>query len=163
MGRYTMTAVFLGIAIGFAAIGTYYFVEGELGALEYVCMVGLSCVFVAMSLYFMRGVSVSVDGEGIRIRSPFIDAVIPMSSVVSAEFRQSFSLGIRVYGYGGVKKASGIFRNGEFGRYRACVDMSISAFVIVRYGEDRVLVFNSTDSPTTYNMYSCILSGIKKE
>ena len=163
MGRYTLTAVFLGTAIGFAALGTYYFAEGELGWLEYACMLGMSLLFVVMSLYFMRSVIVSVDDGGIRIRSPFIDALIPMSSISSAEFRQSFSPGIRVYGYGTFRKASGIFRNSEFGNYRVSIDTSISAFVVVRYGEDKVIVFNSVDSPTTYNMYSRILSGTSKD
>lgn len=163
MGRYTMTILLLGMSFGVAAISSYYFIQGEFDSLEYTVMMLISGLFVLMSIYFMRGVSISVDTEGIRIRSPFLDAIIPMSSVSSVEFRQTFSPGIRVFGYGGVKKISGVFRNSEFSRYRACLDTSITGFVVIRYGEDKVLVFNSVDSPTTYNMYSCILSASKKD
>lgn len=111
---------------------------------------------------FFKGTDVTVGDGILRVRAPFVDLSIPLSTIDAAELRHGFDPGLRTYGYGGLRKGSGDFSNDEFGPYTFAGDTSIGVFVVVRYAGKsgkRIVVFNQTDEATTETLYSAIESA----
>lgn len=117
---------------------------------------------VAISLMVLpafgfKGPAVTV-GDSLRIKGPFIDLDIPYSRIHALEFRQEFKPGIRTYGFGMIRSGSGDFRNKEFGYYMFSGTCKIPAFIIMKYLNGRIVVFNSKDAGETFSLYTQIKS-----
>ena len=153
----------IGMAFGVLISGAFLYDSGKIDELVFAGTVTVAIVLMFAILVITRAARVSLAGGGIVIKSPFSEIMIPYEMITGAEFRQTFSPGLRVYGYGSIHRKTGLYKNGEFGRYRIAMDSRITGFVVVRYRENGVFVFNCKDGQTTYSMFTEILSKIKKE
>lgn len=134
-------------------------VRGQLGTVLYLVLVAVSTVILFIPMIKMEGSKAEVKDGHLKVKAFMVNLDIPLSSITAVECRDSFNPGIRMCGYGGVKRGSGDFKNAEFPFYKYAGDTRIGKFVLVRYGKDKVAVFNSVDAAYTTSLYVAIKTG----
>lgn len=104
----------------------------------------------------MKGTEAVVEDGHLKVKAFMVNLDIPLSSITAVECRDSFKPGIKMWGYSGFKKGSGDFKNAEFPSYTFAGDIRIEKFVLIRYGKNKVAVFNSVDAEYTTSLYVAI-------
>ena len=95
-------------------------------------ILAVSIVLMFVPILSFKGAQASVSDGRLRIKAPFVDLDIPLSSIQAVECRTSFDMGLRMYGYGGISSGSGDFTNKEFGSYTFAGTKKTPLYVIVR-------------------------------
>ena len=159
----SLTVVFfsLGILIGVVVSSNILFVQGTIGEIEMLLLCVAAILLFTVVMVLTLNARVTVEGA-IFVSSSFTQVCIPFDAVTDVEFRQTFSPGLKIAGYGSLHRHTGVYSNKEFKRYRIAVDTRIAGFIIVKYGQNDVLVFNSVDGQTTYSMFTSIQSALKE-
>ena len=114
---------------------------------------------VFLPIVFFNKSEIGLTGSSLKVKAPFVDLDIPYSDIQGIEFRESFKPGIRVWGYGAVHRGAGQFDNKELGTYTYSGDSRIPAFIVVRYGGNQTLVFNTEDEAQTRSMFEALSSS----
>lgn len=122
-----------------------------------ILVVSLVPIFVPILSF--KGAQASVSDGRLRVKAPFVDLDIPLSSIQAVECRRGFDIGFRVYGYGGISSGSGDFTNDEFGAYTFAGSKKIPVFVVVRHSDRRILAFNVHDEAETMSVYRALVDG----
>ncbi len=131
----------------------------HIGIIPYLILTIASLAILFIPILRIGGAKAEVKDGNLRIRAPMVDLDIPLNSITAVECRDSFRPGIRMFGYGGFKRGSGDFKNAEFPHYTFAGDTRIGKFILIRYGKDRVAVFNSKDEGYTESLYTAITAG----
>ena len=122
-----------------------------------VLVVGLVITFVPFLT--LKGDWVRLTEDRIEIRAPMANLDIPYRSITAVDCVQDFDVGLRVMGYGGLKRGSGDFSNKTLGGYTLAGDTRIRNMVVVRYsfkGRERYAAFNLVDEATTLSAYQSV-------
>ena len=119
----------------------------------------VSLVLIFVPILSFKGAQASVSDGRLRVKAPFVDLDIPLSSIQAVECRRGFDIGFRVYGYGGISSGSGDFTNDEFGAYTFAGSKKIPVFVVVRHSGRRILAFNVRDETETVSVYRALVDG----
>lgn len=130
-----------------------------IGLVPYLILAIASLAILFIPILRIGGAKAEVKDGNLRIKAIMVDLDIPLSSITAVECRDSFRPGIRMFGYGGFKRGSGEFKNAEFPHYTFAGDMRIKKFILIRYGKDKVAVFNSKDEGYIGSLYTAITEG----
>ena len=122
----------------------------------------VSIVILVLPIVSFEGTKVEMTGDRLRVKAAFVDLAIPLSSIPAVEYRETFDVGLRMFGYGGLRKGSGDFTNKEFGAYVFAGDTRIHGFVVVKYS-GKIAAFNTMDETTTRGIYDAIVSATGSE
>lgn len=79
----------------------------------------VSLVLIFVPILSFKGAQASVSDGRLRVKAPFVDLDIPLSSIQAVECRRGFDIGFRVYGYGGSAPAPGTSRTTSSGLTRS--------------------------------------------
>lgn len=160
-GQRFFVSLMLGMALIFVGIILLLTTDIEMWVFAALFVAGIVVTF--LPIFFMRGASVSVENGALRIKAPFVDLDLGFDYIQAVEFRESFSPGLRTFGYGGIRKGYGDFSNKEFGGYTFAGDTRIPAFIVVRHHANRILVFNCADAAQTFSVYNQLKSAPKSD
>ena len=121
----------------------------------------LAILTVALFIPLLKtgGTEAHIADNTLHIKAPMVSLSIPLSSITSIECRQEFKPGLRMFGYGGLKRGYGDFTNKEFSSYTYAGDSRILRFIVIGYGKNKVVVFNFKDAESTESLYRQISSG----
>lgn len=112
-------------------------------------------------LMFVGEMSVTFEAEKLVVEASFSETLnIPYENIDSVEFREEFSIGSRYMGFGSPTLSTGVFQNAEFGRYTLYAYTSGEGCVILRQG-DNVLVLIAKTLEETKVIYDTLLEKIK--
>ncbi len=117
-----------------------------------------SIVVMIVPVLSFKGPQASITDGRLRVKAPFVDVDIPLSSIQAVECRTNFDIGLRMFGYGGLKSGSGDFTNKEFGSYTLAGTMKIPAFILVHHSGNKILAFNLKDEETTRDLFRSLAS-----
>lgn len=134
-------------------------VRGQVGMALYLVLIAASTVILLIPMLKTEGSRAEVKDGRLKVKAFMVNLDIPLSSITAVECRDSFEPGVKMIGYAGIKKGSGDFKNAEFPSYTFAGDTRIAKFVLIRYGKDRVAVFNSVDAAYTTSLYMAIKTG----
>ena len=113
-----------------------------------------SVVPILIPLTTFDGTRAYISDGRLLVKAPFVDLDIPVSSIQAVELRTDFDAGLRIYGYGGIRRGSGDFTNGEFGSYVYAGDTRNPYTIVIRYDWKRIAAFNTEDPNTTLALHS---------
>ena len=116
-------------------------------------ILAVAIVLLFIPMLSFKGTQASVSDGRLRVKAPFVDVDVPLSSIQAVECRTEFDLGLRMYGYGGISSGSGDFTNREFGSYTFAGTKKIPLFIVVRHGGKRILAFNVGSEAETMALY----------
>lgn len=108
-------------------------------------------------LMFVGDVSVSYGAESFQISATFSGSLtVEYDAVDSLEHREGFSAGNRVMGFGSARLSVGTFQNEEFGNYTLYGYTGDNGCVIVKQGEN-VLVIVGRTAEDTKGIYDALV------
>ena len=113
----------------------------------------IAIVMLFIPMLSFKGTQASVSDGRLRVKAPFVDVDIPLSSIQAVEYRTEFDIGLRMYGYGGISSGSGDFTNKEFGSYTFAGTRRIPLFIVIRHSGKRILAFNVGSESDTMALY----------
>ena len=116
-------------------------------------ILAVAIVLLFIPMLSFKGTQASVSDGRLRVKAPFVDVDVPLSSIQAVECRTEFDMGLRMYGYGGISSGSGDFTNREFGSYTFAGTKKIPLFIVVRHGGKRILAFNVGSEAETMALY----------
>ena len=116
-------------------------------------ILAVAIVLLFIPILSFKGTQASVSDGRLRVKAPFVDVDVPLSSIQAVECRTEFDMGLRMYGYGGISSGSGDFTNREFGSYTFAGTKKIPLFIVVRHGGKRILAFNVGSEAETMALY----------
>jgi len=124
----------------------------------YILLAAVIVLTVLMLIVVLasRNISAKMEYDGLHVAGPFLSVKIPYGEISSTEMRDTtgrMNYGIRIGGYGGIDRLGGRFRNSEFGNYKLGVSVSVGKNIIIRYNENKVLVFNLETADKTEQFY----------
>lgn len=113
----------------------------------------IAIVTLFIPMLSFNGTQASVSDGRLRVKAPFVNIDIPVSSIQAVECRTDFDIGLRMYGYGGLNSGSGDFTNKEFGSYTFAGTRKIPLFIVIRHSGKRILAFNVGSEAETMALY----------
>lgn len=114
----------------------------------------------ATVLMVVGDLSVDFGAESFTVRASFSETLsIRYEDVDTVEYRESLDIGNREYGFGSPRLSTGVFQNKEFGRYTLYAYTSGEGCVILRKGEDILVIVGKTASETK-TIYESLVSKI---
>ena len=116
-------------------------------------ILAVAIVLLFIPILSFKGTQASVSDGRLRVKAPFVDVDVPLSSIQAVECRTEFDMGLRMYGYGGISSGSGDFTNREFGSYTFAGTKKIPLFIVVRHSGKRILAFNVGSETETMALY----------
>ncbi len=139
------------------------YIYTDMGIIFFLAILVIGFLLTFGPLYGGRNANVQLTESAMKIKAPFVELEVPYSRIDSLEFRTAFKPGLRYYGYGGIKKGSGDFSNGEFGHYTFSGDTSVPAFIVMKHSGRNILVFNTGDEIATAAVYDNLRSHTDAE
>ena len=114
----------------------------KVGKIISLIMVPLILVFVAV-LMFTGDITYIAGEKSLKIEATYEkDAEILYSRIDSVEYRETFDIGARVWGYGSAKLSLGNFQNEALGDYTVYAYNSCKSMIVIHAG-DKYLAFNA--------------------
>ncbi|MBQ3000815.1 MAG: SdpI family protein [Oscillospiraceae bacterium] len=112
-------------------------------------------------LMLVGDVSVTLEGEEFVVEASFSETLhIPYENVDSVEYRDSFDIGNREYGFGSPRLSTGVFQNKEFGRYTLYAYTNGEGCIVLRRG-DEILVIALKTAEETKAVYDSLAAKVK--
>jgi len=141
-------------------IGVGALIAGYMAAGWIFFIVAFVLIFSLVFISFTP--KVKIEDSILCVKAPFVDLKIPLSSITAAELRPIFNPGTRTAGMSTFRGWSGDFCNTEFANYKLAASSELALYIVIRYGADKVAVFNTSDSDRTravYEQISRVCSG----
>ncbi len=111
-------------------------------------------------LMFTGSIETKLDEDSLELKATYFEAIsVDYDAIEEIEYRDSFDVGVRTYGFGSAKLSLGTFKNEEFGRYTLYAYNWCDAMVIVK-SQGKVLAFNAKDETQTYAIYRSLLEKV---
>lgn len=125
-------------------------------------MITVSVVVVFAPLASNNNNWVSMDGNGIIIKAPFVDLSIPYSSIQNADMVTGFKPGIRIIGYGFLRRGSGSFTNEMLGTYTFTGTTTVDRMIVIRSSNKKVdiVAFNLPSAEAIEELFHKIAKSI---
>jgi len=112
-------------------------------------------------LMVVGDVSVDLGNDHFTVSASFSESLtIRYEDIDTVEYRESFDIGHREMGFGSPRLSTGTFKNNEFGRYTLYAYTNGEGCVILRQG-DNVLVIVGKTAEETKGIYDSLASKIK--
>lgn len=115
---------------------------------------------VVLDSYAVSGVDVEIGDSDMTIKAPMVDRTIAYTDISSVYLDDSFSIGHRVSGYGGLNMECGKYRNSEFGTYTLASYSSCDLFVVIKLKSGSPVVFNQENADDTTAVYNDLVSKL---
>ena len=146
----------VGIAVSTALIiaNTALVLAADMPMWLFWTILAVSVVPILIPLTTFDGTRAYISDGRLFVKAPFVDLDIPVSSIQAVELRTDFDAGLRIYGYGGIRRGSGDFTNGEFGSYVYAGDSRSPYTIVIRYDWKKIAAFNTADPNTTLALHS---------
>lgn len=110
---------------------------------------------------FVGDVSVDFGSDSFTVSANFSDSLtIRYEDVDTVEYRESFAVGQREFGFGSPRLSTGTFKNDEFGRYTLYAYTTGEGCVILRQGENVLVIIGKT-AEETKAIYDSLSAKIK--
>ena len=128
-----------------------------------VTIIMLVVIFSGVAVLMFTGDITYTPGEsGLKIEATYEkDAEILYSQMDSVEYRETFDIGARVWGYGSAKLSLGNFQNEALGDYSVYAYNSCKSMIVIRSG-DKYLAFNAATAEETFELYQTLLEKVEK-
>lgn len=128
-----------------------------------VSIVMLIVIFAGVAVLMFTGDITYIAGEkSLKIEATYEkDAEILYSQMDSVEYRETFDIGARVWGYGSVKLSLGNFQNEALGDYTVYAYNSCKSMIVIHAG-DKYLAFNAATAEETFELYQTLLEKVEK-
>lgn len=111
-------------------------------------MVPLILVGVAV-LMFTGDISIAYGEDSFRVEASYYqDLTIDYEDIDTIEYREDFSAGFREMGFGSARLSVGTFKNDEFGRYTLYGYTGGQGCVVLRQGENILVIAGKTAEET---------------
>ena len=129
---------------------------------KWITIITVPLILIGVTvLMFVGDVSVDFGPESFTVSASFSETLtIRYADVDEVDFRESFSVGSREFGFGSPKLSTGVFHNEEFGRYTLYAYTGGEGCVILRKGED-VLVIVGKTLEETKSIYESLAEKVK--
>lgn len=127
----------------------------------WISRIAVPAIIVGVAVLMAVG-DMSVDFEADRfvVQATFSETLtIAYENVDSVEFRETFSAGSRYMGFGSPRLSTGVFQNGEFGRYTLYAYTSGEGAVVLKRGDDILVIVGKTLEDTR-NIYETLAEKI---
>ena len=133
-------------------------------AAKWITMIVLPIVLVFVAvLMFVGDVNVEVGAESFTVSASFSETLtILYENIDSVEYREEFSIGHREMGFGSPTISTGTFKNDEFGRYTLYAYTKGEGCVILRQGENVLVIIGKTIDETK-GIYDTLADKIKEK
>lgn len=97
----------------------------------------------------------------LTLKAPMLDVKTRISGISAVECRSGRfkENGIRVWGYGGLHNSSGTFSLKGYGTVKLAMDERVPAYIIVRYGEGRTMMFNLATEKETREFHRSLIDA----
>ncbi len=154
--------IVLGLAVSMAlmAVDTVLLLCTPLSLVGFIAILIVALAVIPVSILTIKGEWVELMDDRISIKAPMAKLEIPFSSITELEIVSGFKPGLRVYGYGGLKRGSGDFTNEMLGNYTFAGTTAVDKMIVVRYvaknSKARTVAFNLPDLAATEEMYAGI-------
>lgn len=113
-----------------------------------------------MVLMFTGNMNFSFEETSFTITASYHpDLEVDYSEIDSIEYRESFDVGIRTYGFGSARLSMGTFQNDEFGNYTLYAYTGNKAAVVLK-SEEKVLVIKGKTESATKKIYQELLEKV---
>lgn len=134
-----------------------------IGITAFLILIAVFTIALMIPLVGAGGTEARVADGMLMVKAPMVDLRIPLSTITSIECRHDFKPGLRIFGYGGLRRGSGDFTNAEFSSYTYAGDSRIHRFIVIGYGRGKIAAFNFRDEASTESLYRQIAaeSGAK--
>ena len=128
-----------------------------------VSIVMLILIFAGVAVLMFTGDITYIAGENsLKIEATYEkDAEILYSQMDSVEYRETFDIGARVWGYGSAKLSLGNFQNEALGDYTVYAYNSCKSMIVIHAG-DKYLAFNAATAEETFELYQTLLEKVEK-
>jgi hypothetical protein len=163
----TVTKVSLIVILAVTAIIIIlpFFVSLDDHSYEIIVYIFMAILLVAVAAILIvslsaRKVKVDFDEKGLTVKGPMLDVTVSFLNILSADLRNDVNIGIRAFGYGGIRFAGGRFANEEFGNYMLAIDRKVQTAIVIHHTEG-ILVFNMSTEDETLMTYNIIRSRAK--
>ena len=105
-------------------------------------MICVPLVLAVMAVLMLVGnVDVEFLADSFVVRASFSETLtVPYGDVDGVEYRESFDIGSKEFGFGSPTISTGVFHNQEFGRYTLYAYTNGEGCVILRKGEDVLVI-----------------------
>ncbi len=122
-----------------------------------ISAVAVLLILVGAAVLMLTGnIEVKCQDDAIHINATYYtDTAVNYSDIDSVEYRNNFSVGTRMYGFGSARLSMGIFQNDEFGSYTLYSYTGAEEFVVLTSGE-KTLVIGIKDTNVTREIYNTI-------
>ena len=129
---------------------------------KWITIITLPVILVGMVvLMFVGNVSVDFGPESFTVSASFSETLtIRYEDVDGVEYRDSFTIGNREYGFGSPTLSTGVFRNEEFGRYTLYAYTNGEGCVVLQK-DDEVLVIVGKTLDETKAIYDDLMAKVK--
>lgn len=112
-------------------------------------------------LLFTGDIAYQYGDKALKVEAThYSDLELSYEKIDAVELRQDFDFGLRSNGFGSARLAMGTFTNDEFGNYTLYAYMNCPGAVVIRSGEN-ILVLNCKTTEETQSLYEAILAKIK--
>ena len=128
----------------------------------WITAIAVPLIFAGVAvLMFTGNIEVTYGESDFQIVASYADDLtVSYEEVESIEYRESFDIGAREMGFGSVRLSTGTFKNGEFGRYTIYAYTNGEGAVVLKSGED-VLVIVGKTAEDTKAIYDTLAAKIK--
>ncbi len=138
------------------------FIMGLIGLPVFLAIMFASMVLLFLPILLFKDTDAVMSYDRIEVKGPFLTESIPYDRIRAIEFRESFKVGMKMYGYRGIKRCSGDFGSEEFGCIRFSGDISIPAFILISFS-NKILVFNVKDAEYTRSLFDSLRTHVKDD
>lgn len=128
----------------------------------FLAMIAVSVIIAFVPLASTKGDWVSIGDDGVVIKAPFVDLSIPFSSIQSADMVTGFKPGIRIFGYGLLKRGSGSFTNEMLGNYTFAGTTAVNRMIVIRSSNKKIgiVALNLPSENATQELFDKIAEAV---
>ena len=149
--------VFLAISMAIIALDTALLVYTEMPMYLYWIILVVAMVLVFLPILTFKGTRIEFSESAMSIKAPFVDLSLDVRSILSVEMVDKVDIGLRTWGYGGIKRASGDFASKTLGSYILAASDYKKPMVVLRYsqrsGKSGTVAFNLDSEEATEEIY----------
>ena len=155
-------AIGLAISMTLFVLGISLLNMDLIGIGVFVALISSSIVILVLPVFLFKGAVIDLDGDSLRVEAPMANVNIPFDRIENVRIYEKVSLGVRTFGYSGLRRRSGDYTNAEFGTYTCACDTRVPLYIFVKSGKKKVL-FNLNTLESTRSAFETLRSKVSCE